>query len=320
MGADRDPGAGNRPRRRGPRRTHRHARIRRCRATSASLWLVPDARPVPPLLLKNFTRGIELVEAESFDEARPLLAAPALAKTPVADYARYYTALIDLRRGEAVRAREAFHAIVATQPGRRPRRVGAGRRGDGRRAGQRFPGRCRPLRDAVEEQARGARHRAARTRPHPGGERESRACAAGLSRPLLRVPDERRRGRRPDADDRPRRRRRPRTTRASWRAPSSSSRLAATPTPRPRSRRCRRAAATIASWSPCASPSATTISAAIGRRSRRCSRSCRAPSARPKRASSTSPRRARSAITPATSPPPRPSRRSSRPAPGRKRR
>ncbi|MEO5823012.1 MAG: transglycosylase SLT domain-containing protein [Vicinamibacteraceae bacterium] len=82
----------------------------------ASLWLVPDARPVPPLLLKNFTRGIELVEAESFDEARPLLAAPALAKTPVADYARYYTALIDLRRGEAVRAREAFHAIVATQP------------------------------------------------------------------------------------------------------------------------------------------------------------------------------------------------------------
>ena len=82
----------------------------------ASLWLVPDARPVPPLLLKNFSRGIELVEAESFDEARPLVAAPALARTPVADYARYYTALIDLRRGEAVRAREAFRAIVANQP------------------------------------------------------------------------------------------------------------------------------------------------------------------------------------------------------------
>ena len=81
-----------------------------------ALWLVPDARPVPPQLLKNVTRAIELVEAESFDEARPLLAAPALAKTPVADYARYYTALIDLRRGEAVRARQAFHAIVATQP------------------------------------------------------------------------------------------------------------------------------------------------------------------------------------------------------------
>src|SRR5688572_14783424 len=40
----------------------------------ASLWLVPDARPVPPQLLKNFSRGIELVEAESFAEARPLLA------------------------------------------------------------------------------------------------------------------------------------------------------------------------------------------------------------------------------------------------------
>ena len=82
----------------------------------ASLWLVPDARPVPPLLLKNFTRGIELIEADSLDEARPLLAAPALAKTPVADYARYYTALIDLRRGETVRAREAFHALVAARP------------------------------------------------------------------------------------------------------------------------------------------------------------------------------------------------------------
>jgi len=82
----------------------------------ASLWLVPDARPVPPLLLKNFTRAIELVEAGSLDEARPLLVAPALTKTPVAEYARYYAALIDLRRGEAVRAREAFHAIVAARP------------------------------------------------------------------------------------------------------------------------------------------------------------------------------------------------------------
>jgi soluble lytic murein transglycosylase len=81
-----------------------------------SLWLVPDARPVPPLLLKTFARGIELIEAESFTQARPLVAAPALAKTPIADYARYYTALIDLRQGEAVRAREAFRALVAAKP------------------------------------------------------------------------------------------------------------------------------------------------------------------------------------------------------------
>jgi soluble lytic murein transglycosylase len=82
----------------------------------ASLWLVPDARPVPPLLLKNFTRAVELVEAESFDDARPSLATPALAKTPVADYARYYVALIDLRKGETLRAREGFHALVAARP------------------------------------------------------------------------------------------------------------------------------------------------------------------------------------------------------------
>ena len=43
-------------------------------------------------------------------------AAPALAKTPIADYARYYTALIDLRKGEAVRARDAFHALVTAKP------------------------------------------------------------------------------------------------------------------------------------------------------------------------------------------------------------
>ena len=93
-------------------------------------------------------------------------------------------------------------------------------------------------------------------------------------------------------------------TRASWLAPSSSSRRAATPTPRPRSRRCRRAAATIASWWRCASPSATTISAGTGRPSPACSRTCRAPSGKPRRASSTCPRRARSAITPATWPRP----------------
>jgi soluble lytic murein transglycosylase len=82
----------------------------------SALWLVPDARPVPPLLLKNFNRALELIADEAFAEARPLVAVPALAKTPVGDYARYYTALIDLRRGEAVRARETFHAIVESRP------------------------------------------------------------------------------------------------------------------------------------------------------------------------------------------------------------
>ena len=46
---------------------------------------------MPPLLLKNFTRGIELVEAESFDEARPAARRVGTGETPVADYARYYT-------------------------------------------------------------------------------------------------------------------------------------------------------------------------------------------------------------------------------------
>ena len=82
-----------------------------------SLWLVPDARPVPPLLLKNFTRAIELVEAESLDEARPFLAAPALAKTPVAEYARYYTALIDLRRAKRpARARRSTRLSRRDRP------------------------------------------------------------------------------------------------------------------------------------------------------------------------------------------------------------
>jgi soluble lytic murein transglycosylase len=82
----------------------------------SALWLVPDARPVPPRLLKNFARGLDLIAEEDFAAARPLVAAPALARTPVADYARYYTALVDLREGEAVRARTAFHALVASRP------------------------------------------------------------------------------------------------------------------------------------------------------------------------------------------------------------
>ena len=173
----------------------------------ASLWLVPDARPVPPLLLKNFTRAIELVEAESLDEARPLLAAPALAKTPVAEYARYYAALIDLRRGEAVRAREAFHAIVAARP--------AGVLGEWALVGE-----AMAAEQAGDFPAAAALYETlSKNKPEEpdtvllglarslaaSGNRER--ALAGLPRPLLRLSDERRRGRGPDADDRPRRRR-----------------------------------------------------------------------------------------------------------------
>ena len=142
-------------------------------------------------------------------------------------------------------------------------------------------------------------------RPHPGGERQSRACAAGLSRPLLRLSDERRRGRRPDADDRPRRggghgrRARAGAGRAALHGAPLRRRpgrvRGAAGAQRRRSRAGRAAHRRVPPLSRSASPG--------GRR--RCSRSCRAPSARPKPASSTSPRRARSAITPATSPPPR---------------
>ena len=79
------------------------------------LWLIPKSTR-QTAAQKNFARGIELIEKGSYAEARPLVSQATLAKTPLAPYARYYTALVDLRTGAADRAREGFRKVRETKP------------------------------------------------------------------------------------------------------------------------------------------------------------------------------------------------------------
>ncbi len=75
------------------------------------LWLVPARPGAPSAAVKNLARAVQLIEQGSYTEARPLIALPALGKTPVASYAAYYAALVDLRAGQPVRARQALRAV-----------------------------------------------------------------------------------------------------------------------------------------------------------------------------------------------------------------
>ena len=77
------------------------------------LWLIPAKAAAPSLAVKGLAKGVELVGNESFAEARPLVSQAALDKTPVADYARYYAALVHLRTGAPEKARAGFRALAA---------------------------------------------------------------------------------------------------------------------------------------------------------------------------------------------------------------
>jgi soluble lytic murein transglycosylase len=75
--------------------------------TSAS----PSAAP-----LANLARGVRLLDGGgSATEALPLVSAPALAQTDVADYARYYTGVALLRLNRLAEAEAAFAAAATSQ-------------------------------------------------------------------------------------------------------------------------------------------------------------------------------------------------------------
>ncbi len=76
-------------------------------------WLIPAKAAAPSPAVKGLAKGVELVGNESFAEARPLVSQAALDKTPVADYARYYAALVHLRTGAPEKARAGFRALAA---------------------------------------------------------------------------------------------------------------------------------------------------------------------------------------------------------------
>ena len=76
-------------------------------ADLSSMWYAPQgAAPLSPVLA-DFVRGVRLLEdQDNAAAALPLLSASALAKTPLADYARYYQglALLELERFDAADA------------------------------------------------------------------------------------------------------------------------------------------------------------------------------------------------------------------------
>lgn len=86
--------------------------------TLGAMWLAPerlDGRP--PDMYANFLRGIRLLE-ESNDPAAalPLVSASPLARTPVADYASYYTGLALQRLNRLDQAEATFAALAASDP------------------------------------------------------------------------------------------------------------------------------------------------------------------------------------------------------------
>ena len=86
----------------------------------SALWFAPSdadhaARP-PSDALASFAVGVRLQAEGKDDQALPLLGAPALADTPLADYAAYYTALAELKLLRTNDARRHFAALSARKP------------------------------------------------------------------------------------------------------------------------------------------------------------------------------------------------------------
>ena len=80
----------------------------------ASMWLVPGESARLGPALTNFVRGVRLLEEEDrASAALPLVSDSALSKTPVADYARYYTGLALMRLLRYAEADKVFAELAA---------------------------------------------------------------------------------------------------------------------------------------------------------------------------------------------------------------
>jgi soluble lytic murein transglycosylase len=80
-----------------------------------AFWLVPaGGRPSTPSKntpLGQLAAGVDLITQERFADALPRVSQRALARTPLADYAAYYTALAQLRTGAPAAARQGFRRL-----------------------------------------------------------------------------------------------------------------------------------------------------------------------------------------------------------------
>ena len=89
----------------------------------SQFWLVPEssvartsATSAGETPLTRFARGVKLLAERDYTGALPLVSAPALASTALADYARYYTGLAQLRLNQLDDARKTFAALAAAKP------------------------------------------------------------------------------------------------------------------------------------------------------------------------------------------------------------
>jgi soluble lytic murein transglycosylase len=86
--------------------------------TADELWLVPATaqNATKSVLMTRFSEGVDKIASSDYAEALPKVSDARLAKTPVADYATYYTALARLHTGRFAEARNDFNTLNAARP------------------------------------------------------------------------------------------------------------------------------------------------------------------------------------------------------------
>ena len=82
-------------------------------ADLSSMWFATAAATTMEPALTNFVKGVRLLEdRDNAEAALPLVSAPALASTALADYARYYAGLSLLKLKRYAAADGAFAALA----------------------------------------------------------------------------------------------------------------------------------------------------------------------------------------------------------------
>jgi soluble lytic murein transglycosylase len=83
--------------------------------TLDEIWIAPDNKPTPAM--QALARAAQLVADGKFTDAAPLVArSSSLSGTPLADYQRYYSALVDSKTNRLDAARASLMALVKDGP------------------------------------------------------------------------------------------------------------------------------------------------------------------------------------------------------------